>query len=49
LIGGGINQKNVQEIIKTLSPKEIHIGTCVRSNRYENVDGRLVNDFLKLM
>ena len=42
LLGGGINTGNIQQIVKEFNPKEVHIGTCVRQDKYGPVDGALV-------
>mgnify|MGYP000256476077 CR=1 FL=1 len=49
LLGGGINVQNVENIIKSLHPSEIHIGTCVRKDKFGPVDGLLVEEFIKRM
>ena len=49
LLGGGININNIQEIVKEFNPKEIHIGTCVRKDKYGPVQGHLVEEFIKKM
>ena len=42
LLGGGININNIVQIKESLRPKQVHIGTCVRSNKYGPVDPKLL-------
>lgn len=49
LLGGGININNIQKIIKEFHPSEIHIGTCVRKDKYGPVEGCKVEEFITKM
>jgi hypothetical protein len=39
----------VQNIIKEFHPDEIHIGTCVRRDKYGVVEGSKVEEFVSKM
>jgi phosphoribosylanthranilate isomerase len=49
LLGGGVNFSNVQGIIKEFRPSEVHIGTCVRRDKFGPVERTLLEEFIGRM
>jgi copper homeostasis protein CutC len=46
LVGGGIALNNIEWLMKYLKPSEVHIGTCVRKDKYGPVQGYLIEKFI---
>lgn len=49
LLGGGVGFNNISWILNEFKPSEVHIGTCVRQDKYGAVNGKLLEEFISLM
>jgi len=49
LPGGGISHANAKSIVHEWGVRRLHIGTCVRKNKYGDVDKDLLINFRKLL